>query len=304
MNTENAPATAAPESAPAADAPAPAQDAPASPDARPLTNAEINTGYPTNNVAQHAAQTAPPPPDPVLPRLPRTSALLASETHAHEVLKAAGERGDLEGSILGAINAQDRIAKGLEALERARQLRNPKDTASQHLQRVEQAFNKLLTQAAREHDVAKARIGERRRELERQIDEKIGMAPSADATEIRQALRNMSAEERGKAVQAAIDNRDGAVLHAVLTGRELTTGITAAQLRSFRRRAEERYAPDLAGVRAGLDKAEALVSQAFDDLDNLAPKVKGNAQVVSEFERRTAASDAAWLEFGRALGAE
>lgn len=301
MNVDTAPESpAVPESAPA-----PADTAPESkPLARPLSNAEINGGYPTNNMGERAATTQPPAPDPVLPRLPRTPALLANEAHAQAVLEAAGPRGDMEGSIRGAINAQERMAKGLEALERARQSRNPSDTASRHLQRVEEAYGKLLTQAAREHDTAKDRIGERRRQLERQIDEQIGMAASPDAGEIRQALRNMTPEQRGKAIQAAIDNRDGAVLHAVLTGRELTTGVTAAQLRSFRRRAEERYAPDLAAVRAGLDKAEGLVASAFNDLESLADKVKGSRQVVSEFERRTAESDAAWLAFGKSLGGE
>jgi hypothetical protein len=237
---------------------------------------------------------------PVLPTLPRTTNLMGPDSWKREIQTVAGPFAE-DRAIIGALQAQRRMVESLEALEEVRKSRNPADTASGHLKRASEAYERMAAKSARNADEAIDKIAARRREVDQQVEATLGLHSSLDAAEIRSVLRGMSSGDRGKAIQAAIDSKDGAVLHAVFTGRELSTGVNDAQRKSVRRRAEEKYCPDLLKLRQGLDKAEALVKGAFDDVDALYTHVAGRAEVVSEFERQTAASDAAWLKFNGAI---
>lgn len=244
-----------------------------------------------------------PAPEPVLPTLPRTVNLMGHESHAREIRAVAGQFGD-DHAISAALHAQSTMVKGLAALEEVRKTRNPADTAAKHLTRASEAYNAMMRAAAAKHDSAREQIRSRLASLDTQLSQAMNLRPSPDAAEIRQALRSMSSEDRAAAVQAAIVNKDGEFLHAVFSGREVTTGLKDVQRDSFRRRAEEAFSPDLLKLRQGLQRAEALVSGAFDDLFSLQDRVSFSGEVRTEFEKRTQASDAAWLAFNRAIQGE
>lgn len=246
--------------------------------------------------APKAAMPFKPPETPALPTLPRSTNLMGSDSWKREIQTVAGPHAG-DHAILGALQVQRRMVESFEALEDIRKTRNPNDTASAHLNRAAKAYERMAETAARNRDSAINTIAGRRNEIELQVEKAIGLHNSLDAAEIRSVLRGMNSEERGKAIQAAIDAKDGAVLHAVFTGRELSTGVTEVMRKSYRRRAEEKHCPDLLKLRQGLDKAEELVKGAFEDVFNLHEHVVGKAEVASEFERQTAASDAAWLKF-------
>ena len=253
-----------------------------------------------NSQPQHPQLTVVPPAEPVLPTLPRTVNLMGSDSHEREILAAAGALGS-DGAIKSALNAQKQIVQGLAALEAVRQTRNPADTASKHLSRASEAYNTLIKSAAQKHDQAREQIKSRLSALDVQLAEAMNLRPSSDATEIRQALRAMSSDDRAAAIKAAITAKDGEFLHAVFTGREVTTGLKDVLRDSFRRRAEQAFSPDLLKLRQGLERADKLVAGAFNDLYALEDRAAFSGAVKNEFERRTAASDDAWLAFNRAL---
>lgn len=247
-----------------------------------------------------AAMPVRPPEAPVLPTLPRTTNLMGNDSWTREIKAVAGPFAE-DRALIGALQTQRRMVESFEALEAIRKNRNPADTASAHLNRASKAYSTMLEAAARNHDATLNTIKGRLVEIADQVEVSLGLQVSHDAAEIRKALRAMTPEARGKAIQAAIDSKDGAIMHAVFTGREITTGVNDVQRNSFRRRAEEKYSPDLLKLRQGLEKAEALVKGAFQDLFAVESMVSGNPEVATAFEKQTAASDEAWLNFNRAI---
>lgn len=255
----------------------------------------------TAHTAPEGIQPFPAPQPPKLPALIRTTALMSPETHASQIKDAAGNLGNAEPAILGALSAQRQMADAVAALERIRQTRNPADTAHNHLKKANDAYKTMLTTAANRHDMARASVQSRLAQVETQINETLGLHESRDAAEIRTALRSMSKEDRSKAVEAAIQNKDGAILAAVFNSRELVTGIPENQRNSFRRRAEEMHAPELLKLRVGLEKAGQLVSDAFDNLAEMESQVGAVGTAKSELERQVEAADNAWLAFNQAM---
>ncbi|WP_394000517.1 hypothetical protein ACF3M1_10795 [Luteimonas sp. WGS1318] len=247
-------------------------------------------------------QQPPERPAPVvLPPLPRSISLRATDGHAAEIAREAGPLAPTEPAISSTIAAQRAMSEGLQALEQARQNRDPRKTPAEHLDAVRAAYDRLMRDAARRHDGALASIEARERTLEREISDRIGSNTSPDAAEIRQALRSMTIDERRLAIGRAIESGDQAVIAAVLSGRQMTTGVTPEEQAHYRMRAENRLAPDLAALRRGLARSRALVKSAFDDLFQLDGKIIGSPEVGEEFKRQAQAADEAWLALSRKL---
>lgn len=267
-----------------------------------LAPAPPQFNYDRPPVTLEEMQPQPPRPAPVvLPPLPRSIALRATDGHAAEIAKEGGPLASSESAISSTIAAQRAMSEGLEALELARQNRDPRKTPAEHLDAVRSAYDRLMRDAARRHDGALATIAAREQSLEREIGERIGLAPTPDAPEIRQALRGMNIEERRTAIGRAIESGDQAVIAAVLTGRQMTTGVTPEEQAHYRMRAENRLAPELSALRRGLTRSRELVKSAFEDLFQLDGKIIGNPAAGEEFKRQAQAADEAWLALSRKL---
>lgn len=236
-----------------------------------------------------------------LPTLVRSTALMSPESHAREIKDAAGKLGENDPAILGALINQRVLTESVAALEKIRQNRNPADTAANHMKKSADAYKKILASACAKHDSTRASINTRLAEIERKVEESLGLHVSSDASDIRSALRSMSREDRAAAVEAAIQEKDGAVLAVVLNGRELTTGITSVQRNSFRRRAEQAYAPELLQLRMGLERASKLVSDALDNIAEMEGQITGPVHVQGELTRQIEAADSAWLAFNQSV---
>lgn len=262
-----------------------------------LPSASYNPDTETN--ASALPPTAPSK-SPVLPTLPRTTNLMGPDSHAREFAKTYGNLSE-DHVFRSALNVQRSIVEGLQRLESVRQTRNPSETAGQHLDKVGQAYNTLLRTMANRHDMARSSIRSRMEAVDLELADALGMRQSQDSSEIRQVLRGMDAKQRAAAIQQAIEDKDGAVLHAIFNGRELTTGISETQKRSFRRQAEQAYAPELCNIRHALEAADKLVTASFSDLEGLSDHAVAAPAVRSEFERQVEQYDAAWLEFNRAV---
>ena len=243
---------------------------------------------------------APIPPAPVLPRLPRNTNLVAAESHERYLRTMAGVAGD-DSAITAAVSAQRAMIRSLDALEAVRQARHPSDTPARLLDRAAEGYRQMIKANAQRHDAAREQIRNRKSGIEAEISQRLGLTVSGDSAEIRQALRSMPSEERGKAIQAAIESKDGAVLQAVFSGRQITTGVSDTQRESFRRRAEELHAPELLSLRRALVAADHLVSGAFDGLVEMDQQAAGAPRVRTEYERQATAHDEAMLALARAM---
>lgn len=239
---------------------------------------------------------------PALPPLPRALELRGSDSWAAKIKAEAGKLGESDAAIAEALQAQAAMAEGLEALERARQTRHPSKTAAQHLQDVRAGYDRLLAEGARRRDAAMAALDARERELQREVDSRTALTPSADVADIRAALLRMDPEKRSEVLHKALDTGDTDILAAVFSGREMTTGVNDVTRRSLKRRFEEQKYPGLHGLRTGIQQARELAARSFDELLDLDDKVLGNSQAIEEFNRRVQAADAAWYELNRKLG--
>lgn len=244
-----------------------------------------------------------PPRLPALPPLPRTIELRAADRWREQVMSTAGKLGESDPAIAAALSAQATMANGLEALELARQTRDPRKSAAEHLQSVRNGFEGLLREAARRRDVAIAAIDAREQELQREVESRTTLTPSADASEIRQMLQRMDPEKRSSVLGTALDTEDTAILSAVFSGREMTTGISDVTRRSLLRRYEESKIPGLHSLRQGLKESRALVEKSFDDMADLDDKVLGSSQAIDEFHRQVREADSAWFALSRFTGA-
>lgn len=287
--------TAAPESAPPAP-PAPVAET-ASPAAPPVTNYNpppINID--DDDAPQYNAHV------PALPPLPRPLELRASEGWRAKITEVAGPMGEADPAIGAALAAQATMAEGLAALELARQTRHPSKTVAQHLQAVRDGYNRLLAEGARKRDAAMAALDARERELDREVATRAALTPSADVADIRQALLRMDPEARSKVLGTALANGDTAVLAAVFSGREMTTGVSDITRQSLKRRYEESKVPGLHGMRTGIQEARELAAKSFDELEGLDDKVLGSSKAIDEFQRQVQAADSAWFALSRHTG--
>lgn len=243
---------------------------------------------------------------PALPPLPRPLELRASESWARQVKEVGGPLAESDGAIAAALAAQATMAEGLEALEAARQTRDPRKTAADHLRDVRSGFERLLSEGARKRDAAMAALNARERALQEEVDTRTALSPSADVADIRAALQRMAPEKRSAVLNTALETEDTAVLAAVFSGREMTTGINDVTRRSLKRRFEERKYPGIHGLRTGIEKARELAEKAFDELMSLDGAVLGSSKAIEEFNLQVQAADQAWFNLNRKLsgGAE
>jgi len=241
---------------------------------------------------------------PALPPLPRSLELRAPDKWADKIKAEAGALAESDSAIAAALAAQATMAEGLEALEAARQTRDPRKTAAQHLQDVRSGYDRLLAEGARRRDAAIAALDARERELQREVDGRTALTPSADVADIRAALLRMDPKKRSEVLHKALDTGDTDVLAAVFSGRELTTGISDVTRRSLRRRFEEQKYPGLHGLRTGIQQARELAAKSFDELEALDDRVLGSSQAIEEFNRSVQAADQAWFALNRRLSGE
>jgi hypothetical protein len=236
-----------------------------------------------------------------LPPMPRALELRAPESWAGKIKEVGGPLAERDEAINAALQAQAVMTEGLEALEQARQLRDPRKGAHEHLEAVRAGYDRLLAAGARRRDAAIAAIDARERALQAQVDALTALTPSDDVADIRQALKAMTPEKRSEAVHRALQTGDTAVLAAILAGREMTTGLSDVTRRSIKRRFEESKMPGLHGLRTAMQQARELVAKSFDELEALDDKVLGPSQALEEFNRSVQAADQAWFALSRKL---
>lgn len=190
--------------------------------------------------------------------------------------------------------------QGWQALDSARKKRNPNDHPGKHFQNIEALSQKLIKSLSTRYDSAKLSIKQRQQQLDAEIKERVTSGISADAQEIRTALREMKPDERSKVVQAAIREGDRNVMSAIFNGNPVTCGFESQELAALRRMAENLHAKELQQAKEQLEKAETIVTNAFtaslEVAQTVAPK-----ELLEQYTKEAAAADEALMGFARQL---
>ena len=118
------------------------------------------------------------------------------------------------------------LTSQLERLENLAITKSPKDTDEGHLLKLEEAGNKLLKRQERLWDVVQQRARQEINSRHSEVRNRLNMASTPYASEIRNALRLMTEEERSEAIQKAIAQKDGAFIRALEEAPAMLSGVS------------------------------------------------------------------------------
>lgn len=239
---------------------------------------------------------------PAIRRSDRPTTLKSHAGWASALTSKAG-RHSHDSAIQAAISFHRGLTDGWDALEQVRQSRNPKDTAAEHLSKVDRSVKTILETYSRRLDGVLDTIGRRREALKSEISERLGVSRSDEVAEFRQMMRSLpSASERGEILARAIDQGDTVAMSALMMTQTPTLlGVTAESLAGYRKRAINRHAPDLEALDSALADAQSLVIDSQTDSVGLSSLATGDVETRQRFAQEAESADAAALQFAKAL---
>ena len=190
---------------------------------------------------------------------------------------------------LGSVHAE--LARSFDALVESREARNPNTPQAAHLDSISRHFDSTMTRLASAADRAKEAATKRLYKIEDDFRSVVKW-DEKHAQELRGVLRGLSASEKSEFIGAAIQNKDGATLAAVLGAPAALSGITPDQQKAYRGRALHTHAPDLAKLEKTLHTAIKTTSEAFTDMLATGPALTA-AAVRAEYAAQAEKAEAA-----------
>lgn len=190
---------------------------------------------------------------------------LSSTVWGDALLREAGS----DDPVLDDIkDTHTRMANAFADLLKVRETQSPDDTQAAHLQKVASLTNRKLSELAAKSDQTLQRVTDKLVVLEGEAKKALGFIQRGNASELRAILRGMGEKERADTIGAAISNRDGELLAAVLDGvHPLQAGFKDAETQRTRfDHALHQHAPKLLKMRKALEKGRSLLKGSFDDL--------------------------------------
>lgn len=154
-----------------------------------------------------------------------------------------------------------------EQLNTLRTTPRPELTLTAHQQQVNKAYQTATARVAKASDRAREEVRKARTDYATALATAAGLSrPEPSDVEIRQALRELPANQRLSALLAAVDRQDRDVLRAALLapGASVTVGVAGAELAKIRKAWERTAAPELVGNLERLAKAEQQLLQGVD----------------------------------------
>ena len=118
------------------------------------------------------------------------------------------------------------LTSQLERLENLAITKSPRDTEEAHLLKLEEAGNKLLKRQERLWDVVQERARQEINSRNSEARNRLNMASTPYASEIRNALRLMTEEERSEAINKAMERKDGPFIRALEEAPAMLSGVT------------------------------------------------------------------------------
>lgn len=149
----------------------------------------------------------------------------------------------------------NRMSKAVVALENLSLNRNPMQTEEAHISNVAKSAKKLLNESLMAKDELFNVYGNALVKISSEIENKGNIfVNETQAQEIRQALRQMPEKERLKALNNALESKDGQVIKAIQNSSSLLTGIEKEHAEKMYTMLESRVAPELVEQREQLTK--------------------------------------------------
>ena len=147
------------------------------------------------------------------------------------------------------------MSKAVVALENLSLNRNPMQTEEAHISNVAKSAKKLLNESLMAKDELFNVYGNALVKISSEIENKGNIfVNETQAQEIRQALRQMPEKERLKALNNALESKDGQVIKAIQNSSSLLTGIEKEHAEKMYTMLESRVAPELVEQREQLTK--------------------------------------------------
>lgn len=224
------------------------------------------------------------------------SALLNSETHRNALRPGADSRAEIS-QTLGAIDHMGTLYDTLRAVNEAV---NPHETVEARCMRYEKQYLAAVKKARDVGLAAASKLDFYAKTLETEALEEAGLtAQSANAQEIRAALRTMPQKDRDKAILDAFGRKDTEVLSAIYRQNAVTWGGTKAPVEEHFKAYIREAAPDAMEKMEAVSKATEGLNLATDTFLRAADKWRDpltaarGFQQAEEFEAADAALKAA-----------
>lgn len=203
------------------------------------------------------------------------------------------EAGD--GVMQSLAAAHRNYREGHQNLRQAYESRDPTVTPEAHFLQTRQLGERWLSDAAKASDRSRERAEMEIKAERAQIESDLGLVENHRAAEIRQLLRGMNPDERGKLLQEAVAARDPETIAAVTSGPAFLSGLTSEQVKALRRQYEATYAGErLARIDAltkavEINRATALEALRFYAAllpDHKAQEITGRQKAAQELRSR------------------
>jgi hypothetical protein len=218
----------------------------------------------------------------------------SAKTIFEELKRSAGSFGEKDQALLHCESALMRTGRIYEAFDEFVRTPNPKSSATDHRMAVEKKAGELWKKCEAELMSAKDHLKQRDIEMNHVIDALLGIVDANEkpfqATEVRQALKAMSKQERLACLHTAIEGNDTTVMGSVFSGHSFLSGLTQGQHRQYRQSAALKNAQSEMKLKGILKHADELCDM---QLNRIAANVQGltSKSINRLAEQADAASD-------------
>lgn len=178
---------------------------------------------------------------------------LAGDQYARAEWQKRIEEGD---GVLGSLaNAHRQFYQFHRDLQEAFERRDPEQTEDGHFMAIKRLGEQTLLRASTASDAARERAEITLRDIRDKLTRELGISETHRAGEIRSMLRSLPDSERMAIIQAAIADRDGQTIAAIVEAPAYLSGMKPDQAKAIRTQYERAHGGDLPARAEALAKA-------------------------------------------------
>jgi hypothetical protein len=178
---------------------------------------------------------------------------LAGDQYARLEWKKRIEEGD--GVLSSLADAHRQFYNYHRDLREAFERRDPEQTEDGHFMAIKRLGEQTLARAGAASDQARERAEGTVKDIRERLRRELNLTETHRAGEIRTMLRSLADSERMAIIQAAIADRDGQTIAAIVEAPAYLSGMTAEQAKAIRAQYERAHGGDLPARAEALEKA-------------------------------------------------
>lgn len=145
--------------------------------------------------------------------------------------------------------------------------KDPFRTEAQHLEDWDKRTGKNAKALSEEIVKFDDQLADELRGIEGEITERLSLQETGRATEIRNYVRSLSAEERSEFIAGAVERGDSETVAALIKGPAYLSGMSEDAKASLAERFKRTHAGDLVARREALEKASEIASNAVNSTE-------------------------------------